>query len=147
MLVSLYLSVATIFIVAALSTLQYLQNQLQATLETVPVKEKSIKNVLKQLGTYLHKLHQSSREFLVDATAELLSRARALGIEGLEGEPAFISGEKPQTGQITWDSSLAEKYDGIGAVEEGDLVFIEQKPVIHEGEIIEKGLVRKVRGN
>lgn len=127
------------------NAIQFLAVRLQHSKAPATETENKVRNALKQLGVYLHKIHQSSREYLADTAAELLVKARSLGIEGLEGSPAFISGEKRGVRQMTWNKSLEEKYQGVGAVEEGDLVFIEQHPLIHEGKVIEKGLVRKVR--
>ena len=83
-------SVLSIWIDNALAFIQTAAAQQAARQE--PVKKGPIdKNLPLKIGPYLHKLHQSSGDQLADVAASLLMEARNAGIEGLEGEPAFIS--------------------------------------------------------
>lgn len=103
---------------------------------------------LKALGIGLHKLHQSPADSLPDAAAEILVKAAGLGFRGLDQQPLFLTPEKTAAGEqtiFTWQHSMEKDYQVIGIVEEGDPVFVESVPVIHNGEVIEKGTVRKLR--
>jgi hypothetical protein len=124
----------------------------RAFLQTLGEKSKSLPPptstkilIPKELGKCLFKIHQSSPEMLPEAAAETLLVARNIGLEGLEGEPVFISGVAAAPAQITWEKSLEETYRAHGVIAEGDAVFIETRPVIQDGKVIEKGTVRKVR--
>ncbi len=99
----------------------------------------------RSLGLYLHKLHRSSPEDLPAAASEMIAAARTLGFEGLDGDPAFISGKSEEPEQFVWEKSLAEKFNTLGIIEEGDPVFVASPPVVQDGKVIEKGSVRKVR--
>ncbi len=124
---------------------QFLEARLMVSTITEQASEKSEKDIAAELGMYLHKIQQSSAEFLPDVVAELLAKARTLGIEGLEGTPAFLSGKLPPLEQLTWQNDMAGEYNTIGAIEPGDKVFIETRAVVRDGEVIEKGFVRKLR--
>lgn len=100
---------------------------------------------LDELGLFLHKLQQSDADVLPEVAAELLVRARNLGVEGLDKTPVFISGESHQQEEFVWDNEAADKYNVLGAVESGDRVFVAEQAVVRDGKVIEKGLVRKVR--
>ena len=71
--------------------------------------------------------------------------ARNAGIEGLDGEPVFISGESLSPETLVWVSELETQYDAIGLIEVGDQVIIEERPLIRNGEILKKGVARKKR--
>ncbi|MBN1997864.1 hypothetical protein JW935_09955 [candidate division KSB1 bacterium] len=94
---------------------------------------------------YLHKLYFASPESLPDVVAEMITRAHNLGIEGLAGEPAFLSGKDTVAEELVWNSELVKFYRTFGVIEAGDRVFVEEKPVIREGKVIKMGLVRKKR--
>ena len=44
-----------------------------------------------------------------------------------------------------WSDDLQSKYDVFGHVEPGDFVTAEHQPVLFDGKIEKKGLVRKIR--
>jgi hypothetical protein len=46
---------------------------------------------------------------------------------------------------IVWTNDLQSKYETFGHVAEGDQVKIERQPVIFDGRVMERGLVRKLR--
>ncbi len=125
--------------------LDFLKSLLEQTESKAPKSILGKTLIPKELGRCLHKIHQSSAEVLPEAAAEVLLIARNIGLEGVEGEPAFINGQPEKPQQFTWEKSLEEKYRMLGVVEDGDQVFVEAQPVIQEGEVIEKGTVRKVR--
>jgi len=101
--------------------------------------------VPKKIGAYLLKLHQSSRTDLPESAAEMLVAARNLGFEGLTGEPLFISGKSSDLEPFAWEKSFETKFNTLGIIDEGDTVFVESQPVIQNGQVIEKGSVRKLR--
>jgi hypothetical protein len=102
-------------------------------------------NVNDEIAKYLYKLHACPAKELPGVAAELIERARSLGIDGLEGAPAFLAKEKQVRGTMVWHDGLEEKYRTFGDIQEGDTVFVEEKPLIRHGTIISKGLVRKIR--
>ena len=118
---------------------------LKHTAETSPRSGELETKLIKKFGGYLHKLHRSNPEDLPIVASELILAARQLGFEGLDGEPQFLSRQSADTAPLIWSSELAKTYDTVGAIEEGDAVFVETAPVIHDGKVVEKGLVRKVR--
>ena len=77
--------------------------------------------------------------------ASLLLEARNAGIEGLDGEPVFISGESLLPETVIWASELETQYDAIGLIEVRDQVIIEERPLIRNGEILKQGVARKKR--
>jgi hypothetical protein len=101
--------------------------------------------LLKKFGNYLYKLHYSSPEDLAIVASEQLLAARLLGFEGLDGDPQFLNRPTVDTVPLIWSSELEKTYDTVGIIEVGDAVFVEKAPVIHDGKVVEKGLVRKVR--
>jgi hypothetical protein len=131
-----------IWIKSAVLKLHLLITEVKPEEKEEPVNEKLL---LKDLASYLYRLHHSAPELLPITASELIIHARNLGLEGLEKEPVFISGSTQQEPVITWEKSLTEKYNLVGVIEEGDKVNVEEPPVIYQGKIIQKGLVRKVR--
>lgn len=101
--------------------------------------------VPKALGMCLHKIHQSSPDVLPEAAAEILQVARNIGVEGLDGEAVFLNGQAEQPAQFVWEATFENQYQPYGVVEAGDTVFVESRPLIQDGKVIEKGSVRKVR--
>jgi hypothetical protein len=102
-------------------------------------------NVNDEIAKYLYKLHACPAKALPGVAAELIERARSLGIDGLEGAPAFLDRDKQVRGTMVWHDGLKEKYRTFGDIQEGDTVFAEEKPLIRHGTVISKGLVRKIR--
>ncbi len=94
---------------------------------------------------YVHKLYSASTENLPDIVAEMMTRAHNLGIEGLEGEPAFLSGHPDTTRDLVWAKDMEKLYRTFGVIEVNDRVFVEEKPVVQDGVVLKKGVVRKKR--
>ena len=106
----------------------------------------SADSVINKIGLRLHALHGSSPENLPFAVDELIHEARALGFGGLDRPAAFLSeGPERERKVMIWQEELGEKFDRFGLVDVGDEVTVEREPVLFEGEVREKGLVRKVR--
>jgi len=95
-------------------------------------------DVLGTLGRHFYNLHRCSREHLEDGVSELIQDAQHLGFEGFE------DATKVQTAK-TWSKQMGDKYETFGHIEEGDKVIIQEVPVILKGEVLSKGLVRKLR--
>jgi len=131
-----------LWLISTILKLQLLISELKPYEKEEPVDEKQL---LKDLAVFLYRLHNSSPELLPITASELIIHARNLGLEGLEKEPAFLTGSIEKRPVITWQKSLSQKYNLVGAIEEGDKVNVEEPPVIYKGKIVQKGLVRKVR--
>lgn|GEM_PF-1318473 len=95
-----------------------------------------------------YRLHQSPADELETACQELIQEAKKLGFEGLSSKPVFLQNEEERTDKkvIKWSPGFEEHYDSFGEVEEGDRVRIEEPAIIFKGEVIKKGMVRKIPG-
>ncbi len=95
-----------------------------------------------------YRLHESPAEELETACRELIQEVKKLGFEGFSGKPAFTdsSEENSQKRKIKWSPELKEEYEPFGEVEDGDRVRIEEPAIIFQGEVIKKGMVRKIPG-
>jgi hypothetical protein len=99
----------------------------------------------RRIGRLIYALHCASSESLPVMADELIQEARNCGFEGLDGSPAFLSSVVGPQNVIVWTSDLQSKYETFGHVAEGDQVKIERQPVIFDGRVMERGLVRKLR--
>jgi len=102
-------------------------------------------SAFRRIGGLIYALHRTTPESLPVAADELIQEARNCGFEGLEGSPAFLSAAKDEQNVIAWTNDLLTKYETFGDLTEGDKVRIERKPVIFDGNVMERGLVRKLR--
>lgn len=100
----------------------------------------------RRIGELLYTLHQSSREALPVVADELIQAAKNCGFEGLDGPAVFAGQSSGAQETVVWSRALQSQYETFGHVVEGDRVTVERAPVVFEGEIVERGLVRKVRG-
>ncbi len=101
--------------------------------------------VLGRLSSKIYALHHTTEKGLSVVADELILEARNCGFEGLDGTPSFMEDRSETREEISWREALASQYKTFGHVEEGDTVWVERKPVVLEGKVIELGLVRKVR--
>jgi hypothetical protein len=99
----------------------------------------------RRIGGIIYRLHRASSEFLSVTADELIQEARNCGFEGLDGSPAFLSPVTFPQNVIVWANDLQGKYETFGHVAEGEQVKIERQPVIFDGKVMERGLVRKLR--
>jgi hypothetical protein len=99
----------------------------------------------RRLGKLIYAMHSASSESLPVMADELIQEARNCGFEGLEGSPAFLSSVVDLQSVIFWTNDLQNKYETFGHIAEGDQVKVERQPVIFDGKIKERGLVRKLR--
>ena len=97
-----------------------------------------------ELGKRIMELHAASADKLPGLAQEVIDAARDAGFEGLDGLNA--SRHTTDEGVLTWVDSMRERYGTFGHIEAGDMVRVEQEPVVRDGEVLEKGLVRKQRG-
>ena len=98
-----------------------------------------------KIAGLIYALHRTAPESLSVAADELIQEARNCGFEGLEGGPAFSSAAAGEQSVIAWTSDLLARYETFGHVAEGDKVKVERRPVVFDGEVMERGLVRKLR--
>ncbi|MHC4073526.1 MAG: hypothetical protein ACYTGS_16060 [Planctomycetota bacterium] len=101
-------------------------------------------SVFRRIGGLIYALHRIAPESLSVAADELIQEARNCGFEGLDGSPAFLSVDAGRQSVIAWTSDLTIKYEAFGHVAEGDQVRIERQPVVFDGKVMERGLVRKL---
>ncbi len=99
----------------------------------------------RRIGKLIYALHKTGRESLPVVADELIQEAKNYGFEGLDGPAAFSAdrGQKQET--LLWKGALGGKYKTFGHIVEGDRVTVERPPVVFEGKVVERGLVRKVR--
>ena len=79
-------------------------------------------------------LEKLSKEDLPEGMAELARSVRNMGFDLEDGEKTLV-----------WNEKMAERYATFGAVETGDRVRIEREPLLQDGAVLSRGLVRKVR--
>jgi hypothetical protein len=102
-------------------------------------------SAFRRIGGLIYALHHTGPESLPVAADELIQEARNCGFEGLEGSPTFLSAAKDQQSVIEWKNDLTARYEAFGEVAEGDKVRIERRPVVFDGNVMQRGLVRKLR--
>ena len=104
-----------------------------------------------ELGEACQILRESSPEELVGAATGLLDTARAVGFNGIIRPYRFACQGKCQVGGdssrivFAWSEEERIRYETFGEVEEGDSVVVARTPVLKDGEIIERGKVRRNR--
>lgn len=99
----------------------------------------------KRIGKLIYTLHETPRESLPVVADELIQEAKNYGFEGLDGPALFSAGRDRPRDTIVWNNGLGVKYETFGHIVEGDRVTVERSPVVFEGQVVERGLVRKVR--
>ncbi len=99
----------------------------------------------RRIGKLIYVLHKAGREALPVVADELIQEARNYGFEGLDGAATFSTDRDRKQDTMVWKGTLAGKYETFGHIVEGDRVTVERPPVVFEGEVVERGLVRKVR--
>ncbi|MHC4353491.1 MAG: hypothetical protein ACYS0H_12340, partial [Planctomycetota bacterium] len=102
-------------------------------------------SAFRRIGGLIYALHRTTPESLSVAADELVQEARNCGFEGLDGSPAFLSAAADEQSVIKWTNDLLTKYEAFGDVTEGEKVRIERQPVVFDGNVMERGLVRKLR--
>ncbi len=101
--------------------------------------------ILRQLSRKIYSLHRASQDGLAVTADEVIQVARNLGFEGLDGQPEFMASAQGACETLVWHASLAGQYEMFGHITDGDSVRVERKPVVLEGKMMSRGLVRKVR--
>jgi hypothetical protein len=101
--------------------------------------------ILRQLSSKIYALHHASQDSLAVTADEVIQAARNLGFEGLNGQPEFMASAQTTCETLVWYASLAGQYEMFGHISDGDSVRVERDPVVLEGKVMSRGLVRKVR--
>ncbi len=99
----------------------------------------------RRIGKLIYALHKAGRESLPVVADELIQEAKNYGFEGLDGPATFSADRGQQQETLVWKGGLGGKYKTFGHIVEGDRVTVERPPVVFEGKVVERGLVRKVR--
>jgi len=110
-----------------------------------PQPETDKDKTLRRVGKLIYTLHRTPAESLPVVAHELIQEAKNAGFENLEGPPAFVDAGREEQETIVWKPDLQSKYETFGHIAEGDQVVIERPAVVLGGEIVQRGLVRKVR--
>ena len=100
---------------------------------------------LRKIGKLIYALHRTGPESLPVVAHELIQEAKNSGFEGLEGLPAFLDSTREDKQVLTWKPDLQGRYEAFGHIVEGDQVVVEREAVILGGQVVQRGLVRKVR--
>ena len=100
---------------------------------------------LRRLGKLIYSLHQAPVASLPVVAHELIQEAKNSGFEGLEGEPVFLEAGREEKETLIWSPDLVGRYETFGHITEGDRVTVERPAVVFGGQIVQRGLVRKVR--
>lgn len=100
---------------------------------------------LRKIGKLVYTLHRTPAESLPVVAHELIQEAKNSGFEGLEGLPAFLETGREEKETMVWKQDLQSKYETFGHITEGDQVMVERPAVVLGGEVVQRGLVRKVR--
>ncbi len=79
-------------------------------------------------------LEGASRDDLAAGMDELAGDVRNLGF-----------GSAGEAGEFGWNPEAAERFEVFGYVEPGDRVRVERPPLLRDGRVLRRGLVRKVR--
>ena len=67
------------------------------------------------------------------------------GLEELVSDVKNLGFRREGKRSFPWHAAGEEKYRPFGAVEEGDLVTVEMEPLLRNGRILSRGVVRRVR--
>ncbi|MBN1505442.1 MAG: hypothetical protein JW955_01280 [Sedimentisphaerales bacterium] len=101
--------------------------------------------VLRRIGKLVYALHRTPGDSLPVVAHELVQEAKNSGFEGLEGQPAFLDAGREEPETMVWRDELQNRYETFGHITDGDQVMVERPAVVLAGEIVQRGLVRKVR--
>ena len=107
--------------------------------------EENAETTLYKLATRIQAIHRASAQSLPVVVDELLQEARNLGFEGLNDPVTRLGPESKERRSEVWREELKERYETFGHIEVGDSVLIEDEPVVFQGVVGKKGMVRKAR--
>lgn len=96
-----------------------------------------------RIGEKIVDLHAAGADDLPAAARELIIEARNAGLS-LPGEPAF-GDQPPAERTFSWSHEQGERYETFGQIEPGQTVRVHREPVILDGQVRRRGLVRRVR--
>ncbi len=102
--------------------------------ETAPQASSTEESGLSFLASGILALESVRSEDLRPGIAELAEKARNLGFGRERREDLF-----------QWTAADGERFEVFGHAEQGDLVKVERLPLLRDGTVVSRGLVRKVR--
>ena len=127
--------------VSVVTVLMYRARQENTTSpEVVQVKKEMdrISKKMADLAEITAKINRSSINDRDDLFSELVQMLKNLGFEipdaATENKLIFV-----------WEETAGARFEMFGAIELGDQVRVEKHPVMQNGTIVKKGLVRKIR--
>ena len=112
---------------------------------SVPQAGGDVANAMRKIGRLIASLHQATPDSLPVVAHELIQQAKNSGFAGLEGLPRFLEAAAGEEEIRIWKPDLQSQYEAFGHIVEGDRVVVERPPVIFGGQVVQRGLVRKVR--
>lgn len=119
-----------------------LQLALQEQKEKKPPS--SYEEEMQTLLPSLYQLYHTPGEELETGVLEIFQVLRSFGYEELTVEGAFLEKNKKPL-SLVWREDLQEKYHVFGQIQEGEQVRIEKPVITKGGEVLVKGLVRRVK--
>jgi len=102
--------------------------------EKVPRTSSTGESGLSSLAWGILALEDAQSEYLRPGIAELSEEVRNLGFGRERREDIF-----------QWTAADGERFEVFGHAEQGDLVKVERLPLLRDGTVVSRGLVRKVR--
>ncbi len=111
-----------------------------------PESRRDRDKALQRIGKLVYALHEATAQSLPVVAHELIQEAKNSGFEGLEGQPPFLEEGREEKEIMVWKQELQTRYETFGHIAEGDRVTVERHAVVFGGKIVQRGLVRKIRG-
>ncbi len=102
--------------------------------ETIPLASSTEESGLSSLASGILALENAPSEDLRPGIAELAEETRNIGFGRERREDIF-----------EWTAADRKRFEVFGHAEQGDLVKVERLPLLRDGIVISRGLVRKVR--
>ncbi len=127
---------------SALAVIAVLTFKVQS-LETSPfIPHAEDTETLTEIVSIAKKLKQAPSE---DVSIVIDELAQELATHGFEIETESPTGMSSVEQTLIWDDSLSEQYKPFGILHAGDSVRVVKEPVIRDGVIEEKGVVKKTK--
>ncbi len=97
-------------------------------------------NTLK--NTNLHKRWQEVGRDIYSFSGELTEKQRQWLLERLR----ILGLDAPrETSALSWHKDMSEHYITLGHIVEGDACYVDEPPILENGLVVKKGIIRKVR--
>ena len=81
-----------------------------------------------------HQLYSFARELAPVQRDWLIERLRGLGVDIVDN-----------SGLLCWTDAMTEQFDPVGLLREGDPCYVDTPPLLENGVLVRRGVMRKVR--